>query len=151
MDSKKRLLSVYILFLALLSLSISVMPFAVRLSDKIMLLSYLSGIMFWSGLTGTIVSAAVITRSKRKSRQFSKENPECRKIGIIHFFQNRTAAVYDILMGIVFAGLVITCVLLPTSSVPLVFLSLFIFSFGMHCMLNGSNYIYIKTLQKEGD
>ena len=142
-QQRKRMLYLYATFLAVLSVSIFIMPFGIKLADKSMILTYISGIMFWIGLLGTIAMAVHITLSRRRSKGFEQIYPNHKRLGLIHFFQNMPAFICDILMFVSLVGFVITRIWVGTSIWPFIFLSILIFSFGMHCMLNGSNYIYI--------
>lgn len=132
----------YIAFLTVLSFSVFLMPFAIKVADKSMILTYTSGILFWIGLIGTLAVAVYITVLRRQNRGFVKANPK-KQLGLIHFFQNTPASICDILMFVSLFGFIFTDVWTRTTILPFIFLSLLIFSFGMHCMLNGSNYIYI--------
>lgn len=140
---QKLMFYLYMAFLAAVSLSALLMPFGVKLTEKTMAVTYISGALFWIGLIGTIVMASFITYSRRRNRSFQHVYPHLKKWGIIHFFQNMPALFCDILMFISTIGFVITRIWLERTVWPFIFLSLFIFSFGMHCMLNGSNYIYV--------
>lgn len=140
---RKRMLYIYTAFLAVLSVSVFMMPFGIRMADESMVLTYISGILFWIGLLGTIAMALYITYSRRRSQGFAKTYPNHKRLGLIHFFQNMPAFICDVLMFISLIGFIITRIWVGTTIWPFIFLSILIFSFGMHCMLNGSNYTYI--------
>ncbi len=142
-QQRKRMLYLYIAFLAVLSVSMFIMPFGIKMADKSMIMTYISGIMFWIGLLGTIAMAVYITHSRHRSQGFAKAHPNHKRLGLIHFFQNMPAFVCDILMFVSLIGFIITRIWVGTTIWPFIFLSILIFTFGMHCMLNGSNYIYI--------
>lgn len=135
-----RLFVLYTVSLALVSISILLMPVGV---DTIAV-SYLSGALFWIGVIGAILTAAFITRSRRRSQNFASKYPHLRKWGVVHFFQNKYAFFCDVLMFLSVIGFVVTRIWFEKTTSPFIFLSLSIFFFGMHCMLNGSNYIYLK-------
>ena len=139
----------YIAFLAVLSVSVLLMPFGIKIADKSMMLTYISGILFWTGLFGTIATAICITVSRCRCKDFAKARPNHKRLGLIHFFQNTEAFVCDLLMFISFVGFIITCIWVGTTIWPFIFLSVLIFSFGMHCMLNGSNYTFINYKKGE--
>lgn len=145
----ERMLYLYTAFLAVLSVAVFLMPFGIQLADESMMLTYLSGILFWIGLIGTIAMAVYITYSRHRSQGFAKAHPNHKRLGLIHFFQNMPAFICDILMFVSFIGFVITRIWVGTTIWPFIFLSILIFSFGMHCMLNGSNYTYINYRQGE--
>lgn len=137
------MLCFYALSLAVLSISVLFMPLGVKMADRTMMFTYISGIMFWMGLIGTIAMAFYISYSRRKSLEFAKIYPKHRRLGLIHFCQNKRAFICDAMMFISLIGFIITRILVEMSIWPYIFLSVLIFSFGMHCMLNGSNYTYI--------
>lgn len=140
---KKQMLYLYMAFLAALSISVFLMPIGIEIADRTRILTYLSGVMFWVSLFGTISIALFINYKRKKSKEFANDASGSKRWGIIHFFQNKPAIISDVLLFVSLIGFIITRILSETTIFPVVFLSLFIFSFGMHCMLNGSNYNYI--------
>ena len=140
---RKLLLYLYTACLAVLSVSVFLMPFGMQQADQSMAMTYVAGGLFWTGLLGTVVVAACITHFRRQSREFAKLYAKHKRLGLIHFFQNKEALVCDVLMFGSFIGFIIARIWAETTVWPFVFLSVLIFTFGMHCMLNGSNYIYI--------
>ena len=140
---KKQMLYLYMAFLAALSISVFLMPIGIEIADRTRLLTYLSGVMFWVSLAGTISIALFITYKRKKNKEFANDASGRKRWGIIHFFQNKPAIICDVLLFVSLIGFIITRILSETTIFPFAFLSLFIFSFGMHCMLNGSNYNYI--------
>ena len=143
------MLCFYVIFLVVLSASFVFMPFGVQMADESMTLTYISGTMFWIGFIGTIVTAVCITASRCRSKDFRKEYPDQKQLGLIHFFKNKPAIACDILMLVSLIGFIITSIWVEATIFPYIFLSILIFSFGMHCMLNGSNYIYINQVNKK--
>lgn len=146
---RKIKLCLYVIFLVVMSVSFVFMPFGVKMADESMTLTYISGTMFWIGFLGTIATAVCITYSRCRSKDFNKEYPNQKQLGLIHFFKNKPASVCDILMLVSLVGFIIACIWVETTILPYIFLSILIFSFGMHCMLNGSNYIYINKINKK--
>lgn len=142
-QQRKRMFYLFALFLAGLAISVFIMPFGLQLADKTMIVTYIAGILFWIALIGTITMAAYITYSRQRSKGFQQAYPNHKRLGLIHFFQNTEAFIFDVLMFISLIGFIITRIWVGTTMWPFIFLSILIFSFGMHCMLNGSNYIYI--------
>lgn len=142
---RKVMFLLYVLFLAALSVSLLLMPFGIRLADRTLWLTYTSGVLFWVGLLGTVVMVLCIAGSCRRDKRRSPSQPQSNPCGLVRFFQNTPATVCDILMMVSFAGWIATCIWARMTIWPFPFLSLFVFSFGMHCMLNGSNYIYLKS------
>ena len=134
---QKHRLYAFTVFLTLLSASLPLMPSGLADPPNLTLM-YLSGGMFWVGCVGVI---AIAVRMARVLRDVSKGMHTT--IGLWHFFQNPAACVFDILLFIGLSGFLFTRLWAEATLWPFLFLSLFIFSFGMHCMLNGSHYTYI--------
>lgn len=133
----------YIFFLFLLSLSVAIMPCVSYISESMRLWSVINGILFWSGVGGVIFFALNINKSRCIDKNYNKKYAEKITPGIILFFQNEHAKIADIIMFISIIGIVITVVFTKNNIIIFIMISAFIFSFGMHCMLNGINYIYI--------
>ena len=67
-------------------------------------------------------------------------------LGLISFFQNKKAKVFDVLAGVTLAGVAISIILTDARGyVCYVFIALFTFSFCAHCIYNGKNYYFIKN------
>ncbi len=145
----KKMLIQYCGFLLILSISFSLMPFGVLMANQTMLMTYLAGSLFWIGLIGTVTAAIIILRSKRRDKGFKKTCHHYKQWGLVHFFQNKPAVIFDVLLFVSITGFVLARLFLDTTVCPFIFLSLLILSFGMHCMLNGSSYMYIGYKMKE--
>lgn len=140
---RRRLWSFYIQFLGILSVSFLLMPFGNLMREKSPILLYLSGALLWAGMIGTAWASVQINLSRRKSSYFAKMQPHLRRFGPVHFFQNVYAGVADAVMFLSLIALILTKVLWDNQIAQFISLSFLVFSFGMHCMLNGVNYIYI--------
>lgn len=145
---RKRMLYIYTLFLFVCAVSFVLMPIGGSMEEKTKIPMVISGVIFWIGLLGTVFTALKINRCRKNDYRFNKKFGNLRQPGLICFFRNRPALIFDSMMFISIAGVIVaklcTKELLPT----FIFLSLFVFSFGMHCMLNGINYKYIKIKYK---
>ncbi len=139
---RKQLMWLYVFFLALLTVSIFLMPVSNIKDDSVVIL-YLSSATFWIGLVGTIYSAIKINHSRRVYSKFN-DIAWNRQIGLINFFRNKPAIVFDIIMFVSLVGFVVSEVYIKNLIVTFIFFALFVFCFGMHCMLNGINYKYLK-------
>ena len=142
---RKGMFLFYIVFLAVLSVAVLLMPFGLRLADQTMVLTYIAGALFWVGLLGVIVVSVCLSVARRRDNAFSKKQPKGKSCGMFRFFQNPKATVCDVVLIVSAIGLIVTCIWAGTTIWPFPFLSLFIFSFGMHGMLNGSGYTYVKS------
>lgn len=143
-SSRRRrfMFTTYVGFLCLWSISFLLMPLSSSSKEKSFLL-FLPGLSFWIGLLGTIVTAFYINIRRKRSFRFNALYPDMKKIGVVHFFQNQWAVVFDITLFVSIIGYVIAKIYIRGLTIQFIFLSLFAFSFGMHCMLNGICYEYI--------
>ena len=133
----------FIVFLFFLSASIALMPFGTAWREKSMVPLIVAGALFWIGLIGTIGMAVRINMSRRASRNFREAYPDFRKLGLIHFFQNKPAIVFDIALFASLIWFIVAKLLNLSDGMQFAAMALIVFAFGMHCMLNGINYIYI--------
>lgn len=101
------------------------------------------GIIFWLGLIAGIVFTILL------SKQIKATGVHKGKIGLITFFSNPIAIVFDSLMILSLIGSVLIIVFKSEQLIGYFVIALFIFSFEMHCILNGKNYLYIKQEKYE--
>ena len=130
-------------FLFLCASAIALMPWGNEMKDKTMLIMYCSGASFWVGLIGTIYMALRINRNRKGSYRFNELFGNRKQLGLIHFFQNTEALIVDVAMVISLITLIVARLCSANLQVIYVIIAVFVFSFGMHCMLNGMNYKYI--------
>jgi len=132
--NRKKLLAGYTRFLALWSLSFVPMPLVVKPENTQTALLIFLGACFWIGCIGTVLSAIRIIKCKEPEETKKRSLP-----GILRFFQNRPASIADAAMLI---SLVAFLLVGNTEAliVPFLTCAVFVFSFGMHCVLNGSFY-----------
>ena len=130
-------------FLFLCALAIALMPFGNLMKEKTMIVMYCSGVAFWIGLIGTIYMALKINCSRKGSYRFNELFGNRKQLGLIHFFQNTEAMIMDVTMVISLIVLIIARLCSANLQIIYVIIAVFVFSFGMHCMLNGINYKYI--------
>ena len=140
---RRKMMWLYTMFLALLAISVCLMPFGSSLKEKTAILMYLSGAAFWIGLIGTIFMAVKINNSRKNSYRFNERFGNHKQFGVVHFLQNTEAIIADIAMFVSIVAFIIAKIWISEIIVSFILLAVFIFSFGMHCMLNGINYRYI--------
>ena len=138
----------YVFFLAVLTASIVIMPFAVQTREKSMALIYVAGSLFWIGVIGIAVMLIIISRARRADIVFRAKYPDLRRFGPICFFRNLPAIIADVVMILSAVAIVVVCLTVRSVNVRFAVIALFVFSFGMHCMLNGVNYIYVNYIQQ---
>ena len=133
----------YVVFLAILTAAILLMPMTSTNGIDNMPILYTAGAMFWIGLLGTVIMAICVN-------SYRKRNIKCKdeQVGLVHFFQNPEAKVADIVMIVSVIGFVITMAISANQIVQFILLAVSVLSFGLHCMLNGINY---KCLKRKGD
>lgn len=141
---RKQMLWLFTGFLAALAFGIFLMPIGSLNKDRTIIPMYVSGILFWIGIIGTVVMAFRINRSRKISYRFNEQYGNLKQFGLIHFFQNQEAVIIDIGMFVSIIAFIIAKICTRNLIVSFIFLALFVFTFGMHCMLNGINYRYLK-------
>lgn len=140
--TKRMLFAFNILFLVILSVSVSIMPYNSK-TDGVTDMKILTGVMFWLGLIGTMLFASLINYFRRKDKLFNKAAEKYNKLALIHFFQNRPATVFDVILILAVLGFMSVLIFDLNLFFKFSFLSAIIFSFGMHCLLNGINFVYV--------
>lgn len=140
---RRKMMWLYTGFLALLAISVCLMPIGSSLKEKTTIIMYISGVAFWIGLIGTICMAVKINNSRKNSYRFNERFGNHKQLGVVHFLQNTEAIIADIAMFVSIVAFIIAKIWISEIIVSFILLAIFIFSFGMHCMLNGINYRYI--------
>lgn len=107
-------------------------------------------VLFWACLTLYIVSVMFSSRERQKieKSKFRVKKLKKNHIGILKFFQSKEAVIFDVLLFISTA-LIIISVVLKIEFMWLIAAGLFLWfiSFNLHCLFNGKNYIYIKAYE----
>lgn len=110
--------------------------------------SKIYGVIFWISLIGGAISQFALWLSyKRWMRIYRIRRKKRRNPGIITFFSNKYAKVADISFVIV----AFITILAFTTDYELwcyIMLSLLIFAFSMHCILNGKTYYHVLKQDK---
>ena len=146
---RRKRFTLYILFLFIFSASFLIMPFGIGADGSVNALLYIAGICFWIGLIGIVAAFLSINSLRKSDTEFQEKYKGYRQIGIINFLKNPYACIADGLMIISLVVLIIVRLLVNNNILTMVFVSLFVFTFGMHCMLNGINYIYINDRRRK--
>lgn len=95
----------------------------------------LTGLVFWISLIVLIISQILLSKKAEVSTEIKN------KIGLITFFKNRYSAIVDIVMFISFILLIIFLFVFDSSNyVHSITIALSVFSFCMHCILNGKHF-----------
>ncbi len=139
----KILFFVLIAFMFLFAASFLVMPVASKrsLEGKPTLLLW-NGIWFWTTGLSSLTLLGIVNRERKKQLK-GRTNSKNRKMGIICFFSNVWAKAADGAFVASFIGLVVFAVFFPQSYMVFIFAFISVFTFLMHCMLNGENFKYI--------
>lgn len=139
----KILFFVLIVFMFLFAASFLVMPVAAKrsLAGKSDLLLW-NGIWFWTTGLSSLILFEIINQGRKKQLK-GRKNPKNQKIGIIRFFSNAWAKAADGAFVASLIGLVVVMVFFPQSYMVFLFAFISVFTFLMHCILNGENFKYI--------
>ncbi len=152
MNSRKDYIILWISIISflLMAMSFILMPFEFT-SEKLKLLNLISGIMFWLFLVVGIITQIMLTQQRKRwlIRHHLKRHRIKKRMGLVSFFQNMPGCIADIVSVVSLIALIVTAILTDVSGfMCYIFLALFVFSFSMHCILNGKNYYFITNKQK---
>ena len=155
-------LGLSILFFFMLAISFLLMPFGnVTPDETISAYTLSAGLMFWLSIAMGVVTQCVLAYRRRTwyASHRSKKIRIQQKIGFVTFFSNIYATIADIVSILSLLGFVISMFATQgTGYICYVFISLLVFSFSMHCILNGKGFYHIinqdkllQTIEKERD
>ena len=149
------LLYISVLCFLVFSVSFLLMPLESKTQiNGISVPSFAAGIMFWLGLifgaaSQTLLSARYKNRMSARAREIGRNVRPASRVGLFTFLRNTPAIIADVGCAVSFAGLV--AVLIITGGAGYVcfsFMSVFAFTFAMHCILNGKIYANITNAMK---
>ncbi len=136
----------------LLAVSFLLMPLEVTNTlDGFSIINYLAGIIFWLSIILIIITQIVAAKRRKKwlNSNGIKKVSSLKTPGIISFFRNIYGVVADIMALISLIGFIAFFFITNgTGYICYVFIALFIFSFGMHCIFNGKSFFVITNKDK---
>lgn len=108
------------------------------------------GSLFWLGLSAGVVSQILLTKELKGTLAAMKRSPRRKRgIGLITFLSNRYAAAADAVMVLSLILLILSLFLSRAFGYfCYIIWFVFLFSFSMHCVLNGKNYYSMKLIEK---
>lgn len=114
--------------------------------------AYVIGALFWLSVIAEQIFfwRANLFRHKLEM-QMQKNGGKIikRRIGIISFFKNKEAVIVDIILFMsVIAVAIILILNIMSDWLIILCLAILFISFNLHCILNGINYMYIKSNKK---
>lgn len=142
--------------MVLLSISFMLMPFASeRLIEGDSIINNVTGALFWLSLLGGYTTVIILNhRRKHIIMENETQHTDIRDKypGIIRVFSNIPAKIADITFVIGLVGFII-CIATANSDkfITYIMLSVTVLAFHMHCMLNGKNYVYIKSAKMRSE
>lgn len=140
----RMLLGISVICFLLMSISFLLMP--------IESISILPGVLFWIGLVAGIglqIALEVRRRAFFKSYAVKREKMQKPKNGLLSFGSNSLAIIADRFMIVSFAVMILAFVITKGYGyICYVFIATTIFSFCMHCVLNGRIYFHAKNQLK---
>lgn len=115
-------------------------------------LGFVPGILFWVGLlTGVVLQIVLEARRNSLFAKYNvkRETMQKARNGLLSFRSNSLAAIADVILIISAVATILTFILTKgTGYLCYVCLSALVFSFCMHCILNGRIYIFVKNQSK---
>lgn len=111
------------------------------------LMDFLPGSLFWGGMIcGGICQVVLNIRRKQTLEKQGARKNQARKgrNGLICFFKNIPAIISDVTCVVSLAGLIVTTVISNGNDyIWLAMLTVFLFTFCLHCIFNGRIYHYL--------
>lgn len=145
-------LGLSIFFFLMFSVSFLLMPLGSETpTENISAYTMVAGLMFWISIIMGIVTQCVLAHRRRSWYVIHRIRKvrTTQKVGLISFFKNSYAIVADVVTILSLIGLVIAMIATQgTGYVCYVLVSLFVFSFSMHCILNGKVFYHIINQNK---
>lgn len=142
MAKSKKMILAQIISFAISSLMICLSPICSYDEGKAkMIMSVIVSTVFWIGLIAGIVLDVLL----------GKDNKELKgKMGLISFFKNKIAMIFDILFVISLILSLVVVISKTALAIGSVAIAVCIFSFEMHCVLNGKcfNKLILKAEEK---
>lgn len=112
----------------------------------------LPGLLFWLGLLSGLALQIVLEVRRRtflKSCAAMREAMQKHRSGLFSFKSNATAKIADYAMGLSLVAVILAFAFTKGYGyICYAFMATTIFSFCMHCVLNGRIYFYIKNQRK---
>ena len=130
----------------LLAVSFLLMPLGEETGTELSTYALVAGGLFWGALLLGIVTQCVLAHRRRAwyAKRRNKRMRTAQKIGLISFFKNKPAAMADVALLLSLIGWIIVMIVTDGFGyICFVFASLFVFSFSMHCILNGKVFYHI--------
>ena len=135
-NKSKLLLLVSVACFLLMSVDFLIMPIANNIEKDMRWFEILTGILFWLPLIIGVILQVVLSLNYKKN--ISKDMTDNKRFGAISFFKNKIAAVFDVISIISLITFIAMLIFTnATSYFCYILISLFVFSFCMHCILNG--------------
>ena len=139
-----------------LLLGISIVGFAALAISFVLMpvegLGFVPGMLFWGGLLiGVVLQVILEARRRSLFAMFNVKRETMQKVrnGLLSFRSNSLASVADVFLIISAVATILAFILTKgIGYVCYVCLSLLVFSFCMHCILNGRIYIFVKNQKK---
>lgn len=132
------------------SLTFGLMPLPYYLSDKLRRAGFvINGLLFWAALAAGFI---FLIKAAGYARTVCASNPQAKYIrahppGILSFFSNGTAAVFDILLPASIIAMAVVLIKSGGDILTFALIAVTVFSLIMHSLFNGRIYHLIKKLK----
>lgn len=152
MGKKREIILLYISIGCFFLMSVTFLLMPIDFTAKGMqIINLMIGIMFWVFLIAGVTTQILLGQIRKKwfIRNHIRRFQFRSKVGLISFVQNLPACVADGIFVISLIGLIISVI--ATNGIGYacyIFMALLIFSFCMHCILNGKIYYFLTNQEK---
>jgi len=149
MRRKKKWLRQYSFFLLVAALAVMVTPLAAGWGEEDPRPLIILGSCLWFGILGAVAVSLRIGIARRKDPDFPVAKSRWKYLGLVRFFKNSNALIADVgmILSLIVSAIFELCD--GNQTMEFVFLGILVFTFGMHCMLNDLNYLYINHKRKK--
>ena len=129
-----------------LTTTVSMLLMSTDISDILL------GSLFWGGLLVGVVSQIVLEIRRRSLFRYynvPRQKMQKPRNGLLTFCSNREAMIADLICGASLIATVLAILITKgTAYICAVCIGILLFSFCMHCILNGRNYFHINNYGK---
>lgn len=136
----------------IMSFTFSVMPLLEKVNIEPRTRSIINGTIIWACLLLGIALQIVLAKRRKnwlKSNSVRRSHLSHRKIGVIAFAQNIYGCVADIIFVLSLVTLILSMIITKSVGyICYISFSTIIFSFCLHCILNGKIFFFVQNQNK---
>lgn len=147
---QRKMFFILLVMLFVSSFSLSVIPAVINSENQMSFASYLVGGSFWLFMLCGYFILILINKCRKRVEDVGKHGGKksTQRAGVICFFKNKYSRFADILFAITFILSVIFTWSNINEYITVLAVCTMLFSFHLHCILNGKIFAYLLRNQK---